>query len=234
MNPNHIPIGETKPTLRGRDGRGRPPARPARPLRVDDPVDGARALATSWMSGSRSPKRSCLASPDLPTWPTNCAIWSAGRTRCAVAWGRPTAAFAPAPTELLVEVLHGRLSALRPYLLIVSEAAAVRAAGALVGRGGGADMAGWFKLFDEVRHDSKLKRIASSIGVAPATARGLWLDLLCFAHELDQDWHLQLTAKAHLPLTEIADELGADQDAAEHFIHECVALGMLTQTRGGA
>ena len=102
------------------------------------------------------------------------------------------------------------------------------------GAAGATDMAGWFKLFDEVRHDGKLKRIASRIGVAPATARGLWLDLLCFTHELDQDWRLQLTAKAPLSVADIADELGADRDAAERFICECAALGMLTQTRGGA
>lgn len=41
------------------------------------------------------------------------------------------------PSELLVEVLHGRLSALRPHLPVVSEAAAARADAALVGRGGG-------------------------------------------------------------------------------------------------
>jgi hypothetical protein len=49
--------------------------------------------------------------------------------------GQPSAG--PDTSELLVDVLHGQLRALRPHLPFVSEASAERAADALLSRGEG-------------------------------------------------------------------------------------------------
>ena len=95
-------------------------------------------------------------------------------------------------------------------------------------------MSGWFKLYDEVRGEAKLKMIAHRLCISSSTARGMWLDVLCYAHELDQEWLLQLTPGFPLSTEEIAAEIGEDPDVARRFIHECVGLDMLELTDVGA
>jgi len=79
-------------------------------------------------------------------------------------------------------------------------------------------MPAWFKLHHELRTDKKLKMLAAEIGLPPALARGLWVDLLCFAHELDEEWHLRLDASFPLTDDSIAVELGASEDTCLSFL----------------
>ncbi len=93
-------------------------------------------------------------------------------------------------------------------------------------------MAQWFKLHHELLRDKKLRLMATELGMPPALVRGLWVDLLCFAQELDQDGYLRLDHEIPLTWELVCEELGADEDAAMRFLIAAAKYNLVTTHDG--
>jgi hypothetical protein len=93
-------------------------------------------------------------------------------------------------------------------------------------------MPAWFKLYHELLRDKKVRMMATELDMAGALVRGLFVDLMCFAQELDHDWHL--CVEAGLPLSDdlIIEELGADQETCERFLESARKYRLIEDVDG--
>ena len=93
-------------------------------------------------------------------------------------------------------------------------------------------MPAWFKLHHELLRDKKLRLIASELKMPPALVRGLWVDLLCFAQELDQDGYLRLDHEIPLTWELVCEELGTTDDDAMRFLIAAAKYNLVTTHDG--
>ncbi|HEY5387705.1 MAG TPA: hypothetical protein VIL79_07360 [Thermoleophilia bacterium] len=65
----------------------------------------------------------------------------------------------------------------------------------------------WFRVYNEMRNDTKLRLIATALDTEEAFVHGMWTDLLCLAAELDQDWRLRIDEGLDLTFEQVAAEV---------------------------
>ena len=93
-------------------------------------------------------------------------------------------------------------------------------------------MAQWFKIYHELLRDKKLRLMAAELQMPPALVRGLWVDLLCFAQELDQGGYLRLDDEIPLTWELVCEELGHDDEEAMRFLEAAAKYNLVTAHDG--
>jgi len=91
----------------------------------------------------------------------------------------------------------------------------------------------WFRCYNEMRNDTKLRLIASALDTEEAFVHGMWIDVLCLAAELDQDWRLRVDESLELSFTQVAREVRVSRELAERFLAAAVEFGLVGQDDRG-
>lgn len=95
----------------------------------------------------------------------------------------------------------------------------------------------WFRVYNEMRNDTKLRLIATALDTEEAFVHGMWVDVLCLAAELDQDWHLRVDGGHPLSFEQVAAEVKLKRDTGgvtgETFLAAAVEYGLVEESAGG-
>jgi hypothetical protein len=95
----------------------------------------------------------------------------------------------------------------------------------------------WFRVYNEMRNDTKLRLIAVALDTEEAFVHGMWVDLLCLAAELDQDWHLRVDEDHPLTFDQVSEEVRVKRDTggvtAASFLAKAVEYGLVKDTCEG-
>lgn len=95
----------------------------------------------------------------------------------------------------------------------------------------------WFRVYNEMRNDTKLRLIATAMDTEEAFVHGMWVDVLCLAAELDQDWHLRVDEQHPLSFDQVAAEVKVKRVTggvtAVTFLAAAVEYGLVEETPEG-
>jgi hypothetical protein len=95
----------------------------------------------------------------------------------------------------------------------------------------------WFRVYNEMRNDTKLRLIATALGTEEAFVHGMWVDVLCLAAELDQDWHLRVDEGHPLSFEQVSAEVKVKRDTGgvtgETFLAAAVEYGLVEEAANG-
>jgi len=94
----------------------------------------------------------------------------------------------------------------------------------------------WFRVYNEMRNDTKLRLIATALDTEEAFVHGMWVDVLCLAAELDQDWRLCVDEGHPLSFEQVAAEVKVKRDTGgvtgETFLAAAVEYGLVEEVDG--
>ena len=95
----------------------------------------------------------------------------------------------------------------------------------------------WFRVYNEMRNDTKLRLIATALDTEEAFIHGMWVDVLCLAAELDQDWHLRVDEGHPLSFEQVAAEVKVKRVTGgvtgETFLAAAVEYGLIEEADQG-
>jgi len=90
----------------------------------------------------------------------------------------------------------------------------------------------WFRLWNEVLHDSKIKRIARITGQSKALLVGAWVTLLVLASESSQRGKLLISDDIPINLDDIMEETGLNAEACQIVLDSFQEMEMITESGG--
>lgn len=85
----------------------------------------------------------------------------------------------------------------------------------------------WFRVYNELINDPKIKRVARSSGQSKTTVIGVWVGLLCLASAGNERGCLKISDDIWMSVEDIADELDTTTDLIENLIYQFNQVGMV-------
>lgn len=85
----------------------------------------------------------------------------------------------------------------------------------------------WLRLYNEMRTDAKIKRIARLTGQSRFFLVGVWVNILILANESPERGKLLISSDIPMTLDDILDELGIEADTLQIIWDSFINLGMI-------
>ena len=92
----------------------------------------------------------------------------------------------------------------------------------------------WFRVYSEILHDEKLKRVTLTLKTSHVETIGVWVCLLALANKADERGRLTIAKGIPHTLEDIEAAINCDHETIEAMINEFIKLDMIDLGSDGA